>query len=100
MRPRLVGGGGHCGVQEKQELIGKAPDWRRLPECEPQPYSLVELHAFSAHCLIGEQGHETAAARMRPDIRTQQVPEFQAIAESDLALPDPLNDAVAPAPLV
>src|SRR5438874_11851846 len=37
---------------------------------------------------------------MRPDIVVQQVAQFNARAKSDLALPDPIEDAVAPPPML
>src|ERR1700680_3198897 len=36
---------------------------------------------------------------MRPDVGPQQVPQLQARAKCDLALPDPFQNAIAPLPL-
>ena len=92
-------GGGNARVQVEQKLVGEAGDRRRLAKGEPHSDGFFELDTFGWDRFVFEQHHKTGASGVRPNIRPQQVTQFQASAKGDLALPDPFENAIAPLPL-
>src|SRR4051812_48100085 len=95
----MVRRGGECLVQVEEKLIREALDGRRLTERETEPDRLLQVDSIGMNALVQEQGDEATAARMRPNIRAKDVPQFAVRLEGRFALTDPLNDAVAPLPV-
>src|ERR1035437_4862175 len=96
VRPRLVGAMGHRGAQVEQELVGKAVDGRRLAKGEPQAHGPLQGHAACGNPLVLKQRDEAGAARVRPNVRMQELPQHAYVLERDLALADPLEDGIPP----
>src|SRR5436305_14174305 len=58
-------------VQVEKKLIGAAPDWRHLPEREPQSYCFREFNAPRANLFVLKQRNEATPAGMGPHVGTQ-----------------------------
>src|SRR5581483_4273587 len=99
MLPSPKRGVGNRIVQVKEELICTATDRRHLTKCQSQTHSFFQFHVLSAHCLVFEQSHKTAASRMRPNVALQQIAKFDTGAERDLTLSNPLDYGITPMPM-
>src|SRR5215471_16100983 len=97
-RPREIGRRADRRVQIKQELVGEAADRRRLPEGQAQTHRVLHAYAVRRNGFFHQQVDETAPAGMRPDVWMQQVAQGFAALKGDFALPDPLENRIAPLP--
>src|ERR1700692_3719586 len=100
MSPRLIRGIRDGRVQVKQKLVGKTLERWRLPKCKPHPQSLLDPHTAGFDRLVLEQSYETRPPRVRPQVSAQKIAQIDAQVEGGLALPDPLEDAVPPLPVL
>ena len=64
-----------------------------------QPDRILQNHAASGDGLIGQQLYKTAPPGVGPQVRTQDVAQRQFMLEGDLALPDPFQHRITPAPV-